>query len=131
MTGKVRLVDVKDPSLPGNENEQARTLRLVSGREVKVSCGEHEDLVEIFEPAGELTVRIRLTPEGPVMVVQGCKLALRGAESIALEAPTVEIAASEKARVASKGSLEIDAARKMEIHSEDDIRVTGKIIRLN
>lgn len=131
MTGKARLVDVKDTPVIHGANEKPRSLKLFSGRELKVSSRANGDLVEIFEPGGELTITLRLTESGPVMTVAGCKLSLTAAESIALRAPTIEISAEEKTLIESKGELEIDSVKEMGIHSDEDIRVVGKIIHLN
>ncbi len=131
MTGKAHLVDLQNTAAVESRNESPRILRLTSGREMKVSSRENEDLLEIFEPEGELVLKVRLTETGPVMVVEGCRLALNSSESIVLRAPTIEICAEEKALVESKGELKIDSVKEMGIHSDDDIRVVGKIIRLN
>lgn len=131
MTRKANFIDLKETAAIESENEKARTLRLVSGRKIKISSREHEDLLEIYEPQGEMVLKVRLTENGPVMVVEGCRLALNSSESITLRAPTIEIFAEEKALVESKGTLKIDSAKEMGIHSDDDIRVVGKIIHLN
>jgi hypothetical protein len=131
MAGKAHIVDLKNPATTESENEKARTLKLISGRKVTVSSRENEDLLEIFEPEGKMVLKVRLTDKGPVMVVEGCRLALNSTESIALRAPTIEISADEKTLLESKGTLTIDSAQEMGIHSEDDIRVAGKIIHLN
>ena len=131
MTGKARLVEVKDTPAMQSVNEKPRTIKLISGRELEISSRADADLIEIFEPGGELVIKFLLTENGPVMKVEGCKLDLKGAESIALRAPTIEISAEEKARVESKGTLEIDSVKEMGIHSDEDIRVVGKIIHLN
>ncbi len=131
MTGKAHLVDVKETTAVDNKKEPSRTLRLVSGREIKVSAGENEDLLEIFESEGEMVLKVRLTENGPVMAVEGCRLSLNSSESIALRAPTVEISAEKEALIESKGALKIDSVKEMGIHSDDDIRVVGKIIHLN
>ena len=39
--------------------------------------------------------------------------------------------AQKHATVRSQGSLELDSKQKMEIHSDDEIRVEGKMIHLN
>ncbi len=131
MTGKAHLVDVKETTPVDNKKETPQTLRLVSGREIKVSARENEDLLEIFESEGEMVLKVRLTESGPVMALEGCRLSLNSSEAISLKAPTIEIAAEEKALIESKGELKIDSVKEMGIHSDDDIRVVGKIIHLN
>ena len=131
MTDKTRNACVEN--FPANEQpgKPPQTLRLISGRKVQISSRKDGDLVEIYEPEGHLAIRVELTESGPVMKVEGCKLELKGSESISLRAPAIDISADEKTRLSSKGELEIDAVKEMGLHSDDDIRVVGKIIHLN
>ncbi len=66
-----------------------------------------------------------------MVTIRGAHLELKSTETLALEAKRVKIKAEEAAVVKSEGSLEIDSSKKMDIHSEDDIRVVGKMIYLN
>ena len=131
MAEKAQIAGAENFPATENPDEQPQKLRLVSGRELKISSHDDGDLLEIYEPEGNLVIKVQLTESGPVMMVEGCKLQLTGTESIALRAPTIEISAEEKTRLRSKGELEIDAVKEMGIHSDDDIRVVGKIIHLN
>jgi hypothetical protein len=108
----------------------AKKLQLDSGRYILISSKEKEELLEIVD-GGEVVVTVRLTDEGPVVTVQGAHLELKSTETLALEAKEVKIKAEEKVSVESRGRLKIDSAKEMDIHSEDDIRVVGKIIHLN
>jgi hypothetical protein len=119
-------------SLEGLEGKKAtaKKLQLDSGRYILIRSKEKEELLEIVE-GGEVVVTVRLTDEGPVVTVQGAHLELKSTESLALEAKEVKIKAEKKASIESLGRLKIDSSKKMDIHSEDDIRVVGKIIHLN
>jgi hypothetical protein len=108
----------------------AKKLQLDSGRYILICSKEKEELLEIVD-GGEVVVTVRLTDEGPVVTVQGAHLELKSTETLALEAKEVKIKAEEKFSVESMGRLKIDSSKKMDIHSEDDIRVVGKIIHLN
>ena len=114
------------------EGKKAETkeLQLDSGRYILIRSGEQEELLEIVE-RGRLVVTVRLTDEGPVVTVQGAHLELKSIETLALEAKEVKIKAEEKASIESMGSMKIDSSEKMDIHSDKDIRVAGKIIHLN
>ena len=107
-----------------------KKLQLDSGRYILIRSKEKEELLEIVE-GGEVVVTVRLTNEGPVVTVQGAHLELKSTETIALEAKEVKIKAEEEASIESRGRLKIDSSKQMDIHSEDDIRVVGKIIHLN
>jgi len=108
----------------------AKKLQLDSRRYILIRSKEKEELLEIVE-GGEVVVTVRLTNEGPVVTVQGAHLELKSTKTIALEAKEVKIKAEEEASIESMGRLKIDSSKKMDIHSEDDIRVVGKIIHLN
>jgi hypothetical protein len=114
------------------EGEKAETkeVQLDSGRYILIRSGEQEELLEIIE-RGQVVVTVRLTDEGPVVTVQGAHLELKSIETLALEAKEVKIKAEEKASIESMGSMKIDSSEKMDIHSDKDIRVAGKIIHLN
>jgi hypothetical protein len=108
----------------------AKKLQLDSGRYILIRSNEKEEFLEIVD-GGEVVVTVRLTDEGPVVTVQGAHLELKSTKTIALEAKEVKIKAEEEASIESMGRLKIDSSQKMDIHSEDDIRVVGKIIHLN
>ena len=108
----------------------AKKLQLDSGRYILIRSNEKEEFLEIVD-GGEVVVTVRLTDEGPVVTVLGAHLELKSTKTIALEAKEVKIKAEEEASIESMGRLKIDSSQKMDIHSEDDIRVVGKIIHLN
>ena len=113
------------------EKSTKKSLQLDSGRHVRVHSDEKGELLEILERGGKAVVTVRLTDEGPVVTVQGAHLELKSTETLALEAKEIKIKAQENASIESKGSLKIDSSEKMDIHSQDDIRVVGRIIHLN
>ena len=106
-------------------------MQLDSGRQIIVDSGEKEELIRIVEPEGEVVMTVRMTEGGPVITVRGAHLELKSTETIILEAKKIEMRADEEAAVTSKGSLEVTSAKKMDIHSNDEIRVNGKMIHLN
>jgi hypothetical protein len=108
----------------------AKRLQLDSRRYILIRSKEKEELLEIVE-GGQVVVTVKLSDDGPVVKVQGAHLELKSTETIALEAKEVKIKAQEKTSIESMGSLNIDSSEKMDIHSNDDIRVVGKIIYLN
>ena len=74
---------------------------------------------------------VHMTDKGPVFTFRGAQLKFESTETITLEAKKIKIHAQEEAVIDSEGALEIDSAKRMDIHSDDDIRVEGKIIHLN
>ncbi|MBI9082842.1 MAG: hypothetical protein JEZ11_04545 [Desulfobacterales bacterium] len=116
-----------DGDVPGTSGD----LKLVSGRRISATAGETEDLLEVFAPDGNMVLKVRLTESGPVMVVEGCRLEMTAAASISLQAPQIDIRAEKNASIKSDGTLQIDAVEAVDVHSDDDVRVVGKFIRLN
>jgi hypothetical protein len=111
--------------------DKKKRIQLDSGRQIIVDSAEQEDLIQIIEQEGEISMTVRMTEGGPIITVRGAHLELKSAESITLEAKEIRISAEKRASVKSKGSLEVDSAKKMDIHSDDDIRIDGKMIHLN
>lgn len=121
---KARLIALK---LAGQPQE----LALLSGRKIRVHSGDDEELVEIVEAQGEVVLRVRLTDDGPVISAEGVRLGLRAADSLTLEAREIAIRARETALLHSDGKIAVEASEGMELRSEDDIRLTSKMIYLN
>jgi hypothetical protein len=113
------------------EKSTKKSLQLDSGRQVLVHSDEKGELLEILERGGEAVVTVRLTDEGPVVTVQGAHLELKSTDTIALDARKVRIKAQEEASIESEGTLKIESSKNMDVTSEDDIRVVGKMIHLN
>jgi hypothetical protein len=113
------------------ETSTKKSLQLDSGRQVLVQSDGKGELLEVLERGGEVVMTVRLTDEGPIVSVQGARLELKSTESIALEAKKIRIKAQEEATIESEGTLKIESSKNMDVNSEDDIRVVGKMIHLN
>ena len=128
MPEKMKVISLEPSALGQRKTQQ---MQLDSGRQVVIHSNENEELLEIVETEGEVILRVRLTDAGPVISVQGTHLELKSTETLTLESKKVKIRAEEEARVESKGSLEIESSKEIGIHSDDEIRVIGKMIHLN
>ena len=128
MTDKAEVLKIK-PSDAGHV--QKKSVRLDSGLRVLVHSENNEELIEITEPEGGVVVTVRMTDEGPVVSVIGAHLELKSTETISLEAKKIKLQAEEEALVQSKGRLNLDASKKVDVRSDGDIRVNGKMIYLN
>ena len=113
------------------EKSTKKSLQLDSGRQVLVHSNEKEEILEIVERGGEMVMAVRLTDKGPIVSVQGARLEIKSTETIALEAKKIRIKAQEEASIESAGKLKIESSKNMDVNSEDDIRVVGKMIHLN
>jgi len=113
------------------ETSTKKSLQLDSGRQVLVHSNEKEEILEIVERGGEMVMAVRLTDEGPIVSVQAAQLELKSTETITLDAKKIRIKAQEEASIESEGKLKIESSKNMDVNSEDDIRVVGKMIHLN
>lgn len=107
--------------------EEGRTMTVKGGRTISVA----DDVVELRAPSGMLELRIRLTEEGPVLQVEGVKVAIRAAEAVSVDCKTFEVRAEEAVKLHSDGQLDVSSEKEMKINSTDEIRVVGKMIHLN
>ena len=128
MTKKANVVKIKPAAISQGEEER---MRLESGRQIIARSDQGEDLIQIEEPQGEITLKVRLTDAGPVITVEGAHLSIKATETVTLEAKKISIHAQEEAVLKSEGRLQLDSAARMDIRSDDDIRLEGKIIHLN
>ena len=128
MSKKAKVIKLKPSDI---SQDTKKRIPLDSGRQIVVDSGEKEELIQIVEPAGDVVMSIRMTDGGPVVTVRGAHLELKSTETITLDAKKVKIRAQEEAVVESKGSLEIASANTMDIQSDDEIRIDGKMIHLN
>lgn len=116
---------------PANTLKKDMTIQLDSGHQVKIKPLEKEERLEIVAPEGQIILNIRLTEQGPVVSLTGAHLELKSTESISMASKKITLMAEEKMIVNSGGPLEINASQEMDIHSDDDIHVVGKMIHLN
>jgi uncharacterized protein (DUF2345 family) len=128
MPKKTNVVPMPPPA-SGQHNTQQ--IQLDSGRQVVIRSNENEELLEVVETEGEVILEIRLTETGPVISAQGMHLELKSTETLTLESKKIKIKAEKEVEIETNGSLDIDASKEIGIHSDDEIRVVGKMIHLN
>jgi len=128
MHEKRNVIDLVPSSSGENKTQQ---VQLDSGRQIVIHSGEHEELLEIMETQGDVVLEVRLTDAGPIISLQGAQLAVKSTEAITLESKKISIKADEELGIESGGSLTIDSSKETDIHSDDEIRVEGKMIHLN
>lgn len=126
--GPMSADDDRKPLRQVEETEEGgRTLNLSGGRTLTVT-GE---IVEFRNPSGMLELRVRMTEEGPVLSVEGAKIAIKSQDSVSVECKTFDVKAQEGVKLHSDGELDVTSEKEMKITSTDDVRVVGKIIHLN
>ena len=66
-----------------------------------------------------------------MLTVEHARLELRAADTIALEARRVELRAEERAELSSGGEIVLESDADLKLDARDEVRVSGKTIRLN
>lgn len=88
------------------------------------------DTVEIRAQSGLLELRIRITDDGPVLEMEGIRLALTAADSIELKSRRVMVEAEESLTLASRGQAQILARDKIHVRTSEYLGLDGKLVGL-
>lgn len=125
-----------------------------SGRSLETGAEGDADLIELRDPEGRLELRLRVTPEGPVLEIDAAALRLCArdvtvsCERFAIEADRSvalhsggeivqraegDLAAQSLGEVRVHGaSTELRATLgELRLHANDDVRIDGERVRLN
>jgi hypothetical protein len=124
---------VADPEFETElEADGTRRFTLSGGRTLSVAPGAASDeLVEFRSAAGLLELRVRLTPDGPVLQLEGVKVQLKAADAVSVDCKRFEVHASDGVAVKTEGTLELHSEQEARLSSPEDVRVVGKVIWLN
>jgi phage gp45-like len=109
----------------------AREVALQHGRRLTAAAVGADDVIEICGQGGAVELRIRLTPEGPVLQLEGVRLSLKAAEAIDVECATFNVRARDAVDLRSEGAVRVHADTGVEVDATGDVRVSGKLIHLN
>jgi hypothetical protein len=90
-------------------------INLLHRRALTVTSNGDEELLEIRESSGEVALRVRLTEDGVVLQLEGARISLKATESIDVDCRRLNITTDDA----------------VDIESAGEVRVQGKVIRLN
>ncbi|GAP38260.1 hypothetical protein ABXN37_24350 [Piscinibacter sakaiensis] len=110
---------------------RAQQLPLQHGRRLSLASSGGDDLVEVRGAGGALELRIRLTPEGPVLQMDSLKLSLKAAESVEVDCAQFSVRARDALTLASEGALGVQAGGDARVEAQGEVRVAGTMIYLN
>jgi hypothetical protein len=132
-TASVLALTTQDQDEEQNEEQETadRRLYLAHGRSLAVTEQGSEQLLELRAASGALELRIKLTEEGPVLQVEGMKVAVTAAESIDLACKNLTVAASESVAIAAGGAMKLSTEAELELEAKADVKVVGECIYLN
>ena len=116
----------RDPS-SGAETQE---LELSGGKKLTLASTGDDELVEIRDASGMLQLRIRMTPEGPVLEMETVRLSLRASEGVDIETKEFNVNA-ERMDLRSEGEMTLSGNADVRVDANGEIRVTGEMIYLN
>ncbi len=116
---------------PNDGPVQIRHIDLESGGRVSVVSKKDGERVQISAGDDRLFMEIRFTPEGPVVSLDGACLELSATREISLDAEKVNIRSKKNTEISSHGTLKIDIQEDVDLQSDQEIRLQGKMIHLN
>lgn len=93
-------------------------------------AAEAVEAIEIRAESGMLELRIRITDTGPILEMQGVKLALTAAESIEVKSPRVLIEAQDSLTLASRGEAHLLAHDRLHVRTTEYLGLDGKLVGL-
>ena len=102
----------------------ATQLDLDHGRTAELTSDGSTQTLEVRSEGGTVELRIRITEDGPVLVMEGARVQIQATESIEMQCKTFSVAASE-------GTLDVHSSGELKVTTEEDCRVVGKMIWLN
>ncbi len=109
----------------------AHTLDLQHAKTLTVTPGEDHDLVEIRGAEGQLELRVKLTPDGPVLQMESVRLSLKSAEDINVECRNFEVRTSEAIDLHADTGMQLSGQADIRVNANGDVIVTGEKIFLN
>lgn len=121
--------EVKTETDEGTESEQR--LYLDRGRTLDIAKVGLTQVLEIRAESGQLELRIRLTEDGPVLQLDGARIAVTAEETVAIKCKTFTVESTEATVIQSHGEMKIKSEGELEVDSPSDIRIRGKMIYLN
>ena len=124
------LVQTRTAHEVENESDEKK-LYLDAGRSVAVNRDGTHQVVEFRDASGTLELRVKLTEEGPVLVMEGMKVQVNATESFTVKTKDFNIEAEGETVISTKGELKIHADGEINLDSPEDVRIRGKIIYLN
>ena len=91
------------PRLPSSAEEHA----LPDGRQLVLSWEGKEGEITLHAPDGALEMTLRITPDGPVLQMNGGRVELSATESISLQSHSLHLSSTEKTTIESGGKLSL------------------------
>jgi hypothetical protein len=112
-------------------NSTPERVSLAHGRTLTVSSAGGEEVVEIRASSGAVELRLRMTPEGPVLVMECVRISLKAAESVDVECKQFQVNASQSIEMKSQGGIEVSGKADVRVEANGELRIKGEMLYLN
>ncbi len=109
----------------------AHTFDLQNAKTLTVTPAEDHDLVEIRGAEGQLELRVKLTPDGPILQMESVRISLKASESVNVECKNFEVRATESVDLHSDSTMQLSGQADVHVNANGDVIVKGEKIYLN
>lgn len=133
-------------TLPQQCPAKVTQIEFVGGQRLQIERGEHEDLLTLVAPSGDVAFSIRITPSGPVLRFES-RLRIETAGPLEFAGKSLSFSGADGVSIQSGGDAIIEAAGDLSctarvqnirarlgnvnVKANDDVRLTGERVRLN
>ena len=109
----------------------AQILDLQNAKTLTITLAEDHDLIEIHGAGGLMELRIKLTPDGPILQMESVRLSLKSSENVDVSCKNFEVRASDAVDIHSDGGMQLSGQADVRVNANGDVIVTGEKIFLN
>ena len=109
----------------------ANSLDLQNAKTLTITPAEDHDLIEIRGAEGQLELRVKLTPEGPILQMDSVRLSLKSAEAVSVDCKNFEVRATDSVDIHSDSTMQLSGQADIRVNANGDVIVTGEKIFLN
>ena len=104
---------------------------LAHGRRLTVDSVGGEQVVEIRGASGAVELRVKITDEGPVLLVEAVRIALKAADAVDIDCTRFRVSASQSIELASQGPVQVTGGADVGVNANGEVHVKGEMIYLN
>ena len=104
---------------------------LAHGRQLTVEAAGGEQILEIRAASGTVELRVKITEGGPVLLVEGIRIALKAADAVEVDCTRFRVTASQSIELASQGPVQVSGGADVGVNAEGEVHVKGEMIYLN
>ena len=104
---------------------------LAHGRLLTVDSAGAEQFVEIRASSGIVELRVKITENGPVLLIEGVRISLKAAEAVHVDCPRFTVTASHSIEMASQGTIQVSGEGDVCVDAKGEVHVKGEMIHLN